>query len=137
LCQRIREVEANLRDQGLKLFPKTRAGQHAQALWHRITPHLLLGGAVQITASVLKLEWHREELRRARNVLVTMGLIKRRTDGSFVLGKYDWLDEEVRDRFSELKVVEEVLVALASLMPKSKTRKRTCSAPRHKGEVVS
>jgi hypothetical protein len=70
-------------------------------------------------------------------VLIEMGLIRRRPDDLYVLGRYDWLDEEVRDRFSELKVLEEVMVAFASLMPKSKTLKRTCSAPRHKGEVMS
>ena len=130
-------LEANLLDQGVKLFPSGRAGQHAELLWRKIKRHLFTGGALQITAGVLKLDWHREELRRARNVLIEMGLIRRRPDDLYVLGRYDWLDEEVRDRFSELKVLEEVMVAFASLMPKSKTLKRTCSAPRHKGEVMS
>jgi hypothetical protein len=44
-----------------------------------------------------------------------MGLIRRRTDGRYVLGRYDWLDDELRERFSELKVVEEVLVALSGV----------------------
>jgi hypothetical protein len=113
---RIRQVEADLYEEGVKLFPSTRAGHHAQLL-----QHLLRGGAVQITASVLKLEWHREELKRARNVLIEMELIRQRTDGIYVLGRYDWLDEEVRERFSELKVVEELLVALSSVGAKSKT----------------
>jgi hypothetical protein len=137
LRYKIRELEADLHQQGVKLFPNTRAGHDAQVLWRKIKQHLFRGGAVQITASSLKLTLHREELRRARNVLVDMELIKRRPDGLYVLGRYDWLDEEVRDRFSELKVLEEVMVAFASLMPKSKTLKRTCSAPRHKGEVMS
>jgi hypothetical protein len=113
---RIREVEADLHDQGVKLFANTRAGHHAQLLWRKVKQHLFRGGAVQITTSSLKLGLHREELRRARNVLVDMELIKRRPDGLYVLGRYDWLDEEVRDRFSELKVVEEVLVALSGIV---------------------
>jgi hypothetical protein len=116
LRDKIRELEADLRDQGLKLFPNTRAGYHAQVLWRKIKRHLFTGGALQITAGVLKLYWHREELRRARNVLVEMELIRRRTDGLYALGHYDWLDEEVRDRFSELKVVEEVLAALSGIV---------------------
>jgi hypothetical protein len=118
---RIRQVEADLYEEGVKLFPSTRAGHHAQLLWRKVKQHLLRGGAVQITASVLKLEWHREELKRARNVLIEMELIRQRTDGIYVLGRYDWLDEEVRERFSELKVVEELLVALSSVGAKSKT----------------
>jgi hypothetical protein len=50
-----------------------------------------------------------------------MELIKRRIDGLYVVGRYDWLDEEVRERFSELRVVEEVVVALSSIATKSKT----------------
>jgi hypothetical protein len=37
------------------------------------------------------------------------------------LKNYDWLDDELRERFSELKVVEELLVALSSIVTKSKT----------------
>jgi hypothetical protein len=118
---KIHELEADLGDQGLKLFPNTRSGQHAYHLWRRIRHHLFRGGAVQITASVLKFHWHREEIRRARNVLIEMELIRRRTDGLYVLGRYDWLDEEVREQFSDLKIVEEVLVALSSIVTKSKT----------------
>jgi hypothetical protein len=120
---KIRHLEADLVDQGVTLFPNTRAGQHAQLLWRKIKQHLLRGGAVQITTSVLGLAWHREELKRAKQVLVEMGLIRRRTDGFYVLGRYDWLDEEVRDRFLELKVLEEVMVALSSVMTKSKTHR--------------
>jgi hypothetical protein len=63
---------------------------------------------------------HREELRRARNVLIEMELIKRRTDGLHVLGHYDSLDEELRERFSELKMVEDVMITLSGLMNKVK-----------------
>ena len=73
------------------------------------------GVAVQISLGVLKLDWHREELKRARNVLMEMELIKSRPDGLYLLGRYDWLDEEVRDRFSELKVLEELMIALGSV----------------------
>jgi hypothetical protein len=121
LSDKIRELEADLHDQRLKLFPNTRAGHHAQVLWRKIKQHLFRGGAVQITTSTFGLSWHREELRRARNVLIQMELIKRRSDGFYVLGRYDWLEEEVREQFSDLKIVEEVLVALSSIGTKSKT----------------
>jgi hypothetical protein len=115
---RITEVEADLHDQGIALFPASRGGHHAQLLWRRIKQHLFRGGAVQITTSALGLLWHREELRRARNVLIEIELIRLRDDGLYVLGRYDWLDEEVRERFSELRVVEEVLIALSSIVVK-------------------
>ena len=51
-----------------------------------------------------------------------MELIRQRSDGLYVLGRYDWLDEEVRDRFSDLKALEQLMVTLGSLMPKSKTQ---------------
>jgi hypothetical protein len=116
LRDKIRELEADLQDQGLKLFPNTRAGHDAQVLWRRIKQHLFRGGAVQITASALRLSWHREELRRARNVLIGMELIKRRSDDLYVLGRYDQLDALVRDRFLELRAVEAVMVALNGLV---------------------
>jgi hypothetical protein len=117
----IRNLEANLLDQGVKLFPSGRSGQHAELLWHKIKRHLFTGGALQIRAGVLKLDWHREELRRARKILVEMGLIQVMPGGLYKLKNYDWLDEELRERFSELKMVEEVLVALSSIGTKSKT----------------
>ena len=116
LCERIGQIEADLHDQGVKLFPNTRAGHDAQVLWRKIKQHLFRGGAVQITASVLRLSWHREELRRARNVLIAMELIKRRSDDLYVLGRYDQLDELVRDRFLELRAVEAVMVALNGIV---------------------
>jgi len=120
LRQAIRQAKADLLDQGLKLFPSTRTGHHAQLLWRKVKQHLFRGGAVQITTSSLKLGLHREELRRARNVLVDMELIKRRPDGLYVLGRYDWLDEEVRDRFFDLMLVKSLLVSLSAFLPKSK-----------------
>jgi hypothetical protein len=121
LRAKIRELEADLRDRGITLFPNTRAGHRALLLWRKIKQHLFQGGAVQITASVLGLEWHRQELRRARNVLIKMGLIKRRVDGLYTLERYDRIDELVRDSFLELKALEEVMIALSGL-PKSKTQ---------------
>lgn len=99
LCKQIRELEANLREQGITLFPLSRDGHRAHLLWQKINQHLFRGGAVQITAGVLNLAWHRQQLKRARQVLVEMELIKRRSDGLYVLGCYDSLDEEVRQRF--------------------------------------
>ncbi len=42
-----------------------------------------------------------------------MGLIRQRPDGLYGLGRYDPLDDQVRDRFLELKVLEKVMVSLA------------------------
>jgi hypothetical protein len=53
-----------------------------------------------------------------------MGLIRRRADDLYVLGRYDQADELVRDSFLDLKALEEVMTALGSLMPKSKTQRR-------------
>ena len=65
-----------------------------------------------------------------------MGLIRQRPDGLYGLGRYDPLDDQVRDRFLELKVLEKVMVSLSGLMPKSKTRRNhlavkspSCSRP--------
>jgi hypothetical protein len=122
LQESIRRIEADLVEQGVWLFPYSESGRRAYRLWHQIKQHLFRGGAVHITTSVLGLSWHREELKRARNVLIEMQLIKRRPDGLYVLGKYDWLDEELRERFSELRVVEEVMITLSGLMNKVKTQ---------------
>jgi hypothetical protein len=121
--QMVRQVEADLMDQGIALFPSTAAGRRAQALWYKIKPHLLRGGSVDITPSTLDLDWHRQELKRARDVLVTMGLIRRRRDDFYVLGRYDPIDDSVRDRFLELKLLERLMVGLSALTSKSKTRK--------------
>src|ERR1041384_6551148 len=107
---KIRELEADLHDQGLALFPASRDGERAHFLWRKIRQHLFRGGAAQITLSVLKLEWHREELTRARQVLIQMELIRLRTDGLYVLGRYDPVDELVRDRFLDLRAAEELMV---------------------------
>jgi hypothetical protein len=125
LHEKIRKLETDLREQGIALFPNTRSGQHAELLWRKIKRHLFRGGAVQIRRGVLKLDLHREELRRARSVLIQMELIKSRIDGLYVLGRYDWLDQEVRDRFFELKLAEALLVYLSAFVPKSKTHALT------------
>ena len=117
---KIRHLEANLHEQGVKLFPNTRAGHHADLLWRKIKQHLFRRGAVQITTSALGLSWHREELRRARAVLIEMELIPQRADGLYLLGRYDRIDELVRDSFLDLKAVEEVLVALSGVVSQVK-----------------
>jgi hypothetical protein len=66
------------------------------------------------------LSWHREELRRARAVLIEMELIRQRADGLYLLGRYDLIDELVRDSFLDLKAVEEVLVALSGVVSQVK-----------------
>jgi hypothetical protein len=87
--ERVRQLEADLVDQGIKLFPNTQVGQRAHSLWGKIKLHLLRGGSVDVRCSTLKLAWHREELRRARSLLVGLQLIRPRSDGLYVLGQYD------------------------------------------------
>jgi hypothetical protein len=119
----VKQVEADLAGQGVALFPATRNGARARRLWDRIRSQLLRGAAIQITPSVLDLNWHRQELKRAREVLVGMGLIRPRSDGLYVLGQHDPLDEIAREQFLDLKLLEGVLVGLSGLMGKSNTRK--------------
>ena len=125
--QKIREIEADLHDQGIKLYPPTTAGERARTLWRLIKQRLLRGAAVEITASALKLYWHREELRRARAILIDMELIKPRADGRYVLGRlgpFSRIDELIRDQYLDLKLLEEVVVALDAITGKSKTHER-------------
>ncbi len=121
----IRGVEADLHDQEIKLYPSTKTGERARSLWRKIKPRLLRRGAVEITTSVLRLKLHREELRRARTILVDMGLIKPTADGRFVLGPlgpHTRIDELIRDQFFDLKLLEGVVVGLSAIMQKSKTQ---------------
>jgi hypothetical protein len=120
----VKQVEADLADQGIKLFPNTKVGQRAYSLWLKIRTQLVRGGAVQITPSALGLNWQRQEMNPPRHELVEMALIRRRADGLYVIGPHDPLDEPVRDRFAELKALEQVMVGLSGLMPKSKTQNR-------------
>jgi hypothetical protein len=119
-----RKIKVDLLDQGIMLFPTTRTGERARSLWLQIKPRLLRGDAVEITTSALKLTCHREELKRARMILLDMGLIKPRDDGRYVLGRlgpFSKIDELLRDEFFFLKLAEAALIALRAIMPKSKT----------------
>jgi len=119
----IRDIGDDLLGQGVKLYPATETGRRARFIWQRIKSQLIRGGAVQVTVSALSLGLHREELRRAKMVLVEMGLIKPRGDGLYVLGSLGpcpRIDELIREDFFILKSVEEVVVALAAIT-KSKT----------------
>ena len=123
---KIRKIEADLLDQDIKLFPATKTGERARLLWLRLKPQLLRGDAVETTVSALHLDLHREELKRARGVLVEMGLIKPRSDGRYILGSLGpcgRIDELIRDEFLNLKFLEGVVVALAAIT-KSKTRRK-------------
>ena len=103
--EKIREIEADLRDQDIKFYPPTTAGGRARTLWRLIKQRLLRGAAVEITTSALKLKWHREELRRARLILISMELIKPRADGRYVLGRlgpFGKIDELIRDQYLDL-----------------------------------
>lgn len=125
--EQLRKIEADLLDQNVKLYPATEAGERARTLWRRIKQQLLRGTAVDITASALKLNWHREELRRARAVLIDMELIKLRGDGRYVVGRlgpFSNIDELIRDEYLFLRLAHEAVVALSAPLPKSKTHKR-------------
>ena len=119
-------------NQGIKLSPNTQGGKHAHLLWRRIREPLFRGAGVQIAISVLGLGWHRQDLKRARDILVEMELIRPRPDGLYVLGRYDHLDEEIRERFVELRAIEKVMVSFDGIMRKSKTRRRPRADARHK-----
>jgi hypothetical protein len=121
----VRELEADLLNQGIKLFPTTKTGERARILWIRLRKHLLRGGSVEISPSALGLNWHRQEMKRVREVLVGMELIRPRSDGRYVLGRYDRLDELSREAFMDVKLLEGVLVGLSSLMQESKTQKKS------------
>ena len=138
LQKRFRKIEADLVDQGIKLYPHTTAGERARTLWRRIKQRLLRGAAVEITASALKLDWHREELRRARLILIEMELIKPRADGRYMLGRlrpFSRIDELIRDQYLDLKLLEDVVIAVNAIMTKSKTHQRP--RPSSASHVVS
>jgi hypothetical protein len=116
----VRQLEVGLLDQGIALFPSTKAGELARALWKKIRTRV---GLIEISPSTVGLSWHRMELKRARDILVEMGLIRRTSDGLYVVGHCDPLDELARERFLDLKLLESVLVALSGLTGKSNTRK--------------
>jgi hypothetical protein len=123
--RRFRHIEADLTDQGIKFYPPTTAGERARTLWRHVKQQLLRGAAVEITASALRLDWHREELRRAKSILIEMELIKPRVDGRYVIGRlgpFSKIDELIRDQYLDLKLLEDVVLALAAITGKSKTR---------------
>lgn len=125
------EIEADLLDQGIEVYPATPTGDRARELWIKIRPELIRGGGVKVTISALGLGWHREQLKRARATLIDMGLIKPRTDGRYVLGpqrRHSRVDDLIREEFFALKLLVGVLIALEALAGKSKTQgKRSCS----------
>jgi len=125
--KRFRKIETDLIEQGIKLYPPTTSGERARTLWRRIKEQLLRGAAVEVTASSLKLKWHREELRRARMVLIDMELIKSRADGRYVLGQlgpFSRIDELIRDQYFDLKLLEDVVIDIVAITRKSKTQER-------------
>jgi hypothetical protein len=72
----IRGIEADLRGQGVTMFPPTTSGIRAEQLWQKARATLLRGQAIEMTLCGLGLGWHRQELKRARDILVEMGLIR-------------------------------------------------------------
>ena len=120
--KRFRKIEADLSDQGIKFYPPTTAGERARTLWQSMKERLLGGAALEITRSALNLDWHPEELRRAKTILIDMELIKPREDGRYVLGRvgpFSKIDELIRDDFFVLRLAEAAIVALSAILPKS------------------
>jgi hypothetical protein len=116
--ERHRKIEADLVDQKIKFYPPTAAGERARTLWRRIKRPLVRGASVEITVVALGLDWHREELRRARMILIDMELIKPRADRRYVLGRlgpFSRIDELIREEFFWLKQLEVVVVAIAAI----------------------
>jgi hypothetical protein len=127
----IRKVEADLRDQGIKTYPAGTSGERARCLWLLIKQPLLRGVAVELNVSALSLDWHREELRRAKAILIDLELIRPSVDGRYLLGRlgpFSKIDELIRDEFFFLKLAEAVVVGLSCMMPKSKTHERPGAA---------
>jgi hypothetical protein len=134
--KRFRKIEADLIDQGIKFYPPTTAGERARTLWRRIKRPLLRGASVEITVAALGLDWHREQLRRARMILKGMDLIELRADDRYVLGQlgpFAKIDELIRDQYLDLKLLEAVVMELSALMPKSKTHQTPRSTPASHG----
>jgi len=127
-CQELsRRIETDLVEQGVKLFPATKTGERARELWRQIKPDLLHGRAIEITRSALRLDLHREELKRARALLEEMSLIKPRSEGRYVLGDVGpcgAIDELIRDEFLNLKVLESLVILLASMGNNAKARQQ-------------
>jgi len=115
-------IEADLLSDGLKPFPINQAGLDAYYLWRLMRRRLLRGTCLEVTSAELKLNWHRQRLKRARDTLVEMQLIRRGVDGRYRLGRYSAIDEIVREQMLDFYVLEEVVLVLGTLMPKSKTR---------------
>jgi len=103
--QNAAEMAAQLTELGIGLFPGGRAGGRALALWSMIRGPLLRGKAVTITVNALGLTWHRMELKRARDAMIEIDLIRATEDGRYILGRYDWLEENMR---LDLHVVREL-----------------------------
>jgi hypothetical protein len=90
-----------------------------------IKPRLRRGAAVELTSSALKLGWHREHLRRARTILVRMGLIKSTPDGRFVCictGLLAEMDEEIREQIYCMRLLRDAAAVYAEFITMSKTR---------------
>jgi hypothetical protein len=136
----VRRVEDHLISEGISVFPATASGDRARLLLLKIKPRLHRGAAVELTNSALKFGWHREQLRRARTVLVGMGLIKPALDGRFVCASPSPLariDDLIREDFFNLRMLLEVAEAVSLITGKSKTQQRRsvslASQPEHEG----
>jgi hypothetical protein len=128
----MQRVEYDLLEEGVKPFPISQAGLSAYHLWNLIIQRLLRGVLLELTLTELKLPWHRQKLKRARDELLDMGLIRQTDDGRYVLGRYSRMDDLTREELLNVHLMREVNLILGSLMPKSKTQKARRSSPRHK-----
>jgi len=120
----IRQAEADLLREGVKPFPITQPGLDAYKLWHLIKPRLLRGLSLELTPTNLRVDWHRQKLKRARDVLVDLELIRPTQNGSYVLGRYSRLDDLTREGLLDVHIVREVHLILGTLLKKSKIQSK-------------
>ena len=117
----IQRVEADLLEEGVKPFPISQAGLSAYHLWNFIKQRLFRGVSLELTPTELKLAWHRQQLKRARGVLLDMGLIRQTEDDRYVLDRYSFMDDLTREELLNVHLMREANLILGRLMPKSKT----------------
>ena len=97
------------------LFPRGKVGHHALILWNQIRGPLLRGDTIQISVKVLGLKMHRQQLKRARDAMIEIDLIRPTGKDHYRLGRYDACEELVRQEFQFLCGVERLYRLLKSI----------------------
>jgi len=120
----IQQAEADLLREGVKPFPITQPGLDAYKLWHLIKQRLLRGLSLELTPTKLRLDWHRQKLKRARDVLVDLELIRQTQNGRYVLGRYNRLDDIMREDLLSVHAAREVWLMMGRLIQSQKPRRK-------------